>query len=225
MKFEELNGLFDSSTIKPSFDYIHIILALYLFGELGKEEGIGRYRLKEELLVGSGTVKSLITKLNKKIQFITVLSNKNQKKGHILTKKGKIFLDKLKSSIPILKKGDLTQFKDIIIESNDLNAYICLVKNGTRNLTNGIAQRDAAIKINGSGATCLAYDGTKFTFPTQSQLDSSVEQFDIGNSIQEYFKKEFLEVSLSKGDVLIIGLGDSPEKARLAALNAALTLI
>ncbi|MBN1802210.1 MAG: hypothetical protein JW891_11925 [Candidatus Lokiarchaeota archaeon] len=225
MKFEELHELFDSSTIKPSFDYIHIILALYLFGELGEEEGIGRYRLKEELLVGSGTVKSLITKLNKKIQFITVLSNRNQKKGHVLTKKGENFLSKIKNAIPVLKKGDLSQFKDIIIESKDVDAYICLVKNGSRNLTNGIAQRDAAIKINGSGATCLVYDGIKFTFPTRSPADSNMEQFDVGKPIQDYFKKELSNISLSKGDVLIMGLGDSPEKARLAALNAALTLI
>ena len=58
--FEDLDDLFNSATIKPSFDYIHIILAIYLFGELEDQEGIGRYRLKEELLIGSGTAKSLI---------------------------------------------------------------------------------------------------------------------------------------------------------------------
>ncbi|MFX1238081.1 MAG: DUF4443 domain-containing protein [Promethearchaeota archaeon] len=225
MKFEELDELFDSATIKPSFDYIHIILALYIFGELSKEEGIGRYRLKEELMIGSGTVKSLITKLNKKKQFIKVIITNNQKKGHVLTKKGQLFLNKIKEKIPILKEGDLSKFRDIIIEAEDLKAYMSLIKDAAPNITNGIAQRDAAIKINGSGATCLVFNGNKFVFPTLSKVGSEMEQVEINDRIQSYFKEQLIDIELDKNDVLIVGLGESIEKARLASLNAALTLI
>ena len=223
--FEELDDLFNSATIKPSFDYIHIILALYLFGELDEREGIGRYRLKEELLIGSGTAKSLITKLNKTINFISVVSNKNQKKGHQLTKKGKNFLTKMKNFIPIIKKGDLKILKDILIESEDNNSYFCLVKDGGTKITNGIAQRDAAIKINGSGATCLIYNGSKFIFPPHAFSEGDMNNVEISKNVQEYFEKELTDVSLEVNDVIIIGLGDSPQLARLATLNAALTLI
>ena len=69
--FEELDPLWHSPTIKPSFELVHVILALFIFEE--NEEGIGRYRLQKELSIGSGTAKSLIIKLKKDLNFIMVL--------------------------------------------------------------------------------------------------------------------------------------------------------
>ena len=188
-------------------------------------EGIGRYRLREELLIGSGTAKSLITKLNKNIHFISVISNKNQKKGHQLTQKGKNYLNKFKKIIPILKQGDLDILKDILIDFKEIFAFFCLIKNAAKNITNGIAQRDAAIKINGSGATCLIYKDYKFKFPTSSLPNDDMNDVDISKNVQEYFKKELIDFNLESNDVIIIGSGDSSQKARLATMNAALTLI
>jgi hypothetical protein len=225
MKFNEIEGLFESATIKPTFEYIHVILALYLFGK--EEGGIGRYRLKEELLIGSGTARSLIEKLNERINFITVLSEKNKKKGHILTKVGQAFLDKLKEKIPLVEEGDLSILKEILIESENLNSYYCLIKNAAGLITNGIKQRDAAIKIEGSGATCLVYNGNNLTFPPEAFSDHEMEKIKISDTVQEYFKSSIARIKfdLERNDVIIIGLGESPEKARLAAMNAALTLI
>ena len=87
--FDELDTLFQSPTIKPSFEKVHVILALFIFEEY--KDGIGRYRLQNELQIGSGTAKSLIIKLNKTINFITVLTDD---RGHILTKPGLNFLKK-----------------------------------------------------------------------------------------------------------------------------------
>ena len=223
--FKELDELFDSATIKPSFDYIHVILALYLFGELDEQEGIGRYRLREELLIGAGTAKSLITKLNKKIGFISVISNKNQKKGHRLTEKGKKFLEKIKQIIPIIKEGDLSILKDIIIETNNMSSYFCLVRNAGSKIKDGIDQRDAAIKVNGSGSTCLIYNGKQFIFPRGAFLENENEQVDVSKKVQDYFKAQLEGIELKNNDVLIIGLGENSKNARLASLNAALTLI
>ena len=225
MKFDELEKLFESSTIKPSFDYIHAILALYLFAELGEQEGIGRYRLKEELLIGSGTAKSLISKLNTKVNFIRVLSRNNQKKGHILTNSGFTFLSKIKQKIPVLKEGDLSVLKDIIIKIENMKSFFCLIRNGAKNLTNGVKQRDAAIKIDGSGATCLVYNGNRLIFPPKAFSESEIDSIEISENVQEYFNVQLSENELEKNDVIIIGLGESAAKARLAALNAALTLI
>ena len=55
-ELSELKPLFESLTIRPTFDYVHIILSLFIFGE--NPGGIGRYRLKDELQIGSGTAKS-----------------------------------------------------------------------------------------------------------------------------------------------------------------------
>jgi len=222
--FEELDNLFESETIRPTFEIVHIILALYIFGE-NYPEGIGRYRLKNELLIGSGTAKSLIKKLNEKINFIYV-PDENIRKGHVLTENGLNFLKKVKIKIPFITEGDIEVLKDIIIESENSKAFICQVKDSGLKITNGMAQRDAAIKINGQGATCLIYNGTRFLFETNPSLDGKA-QIKINDEIQEYFTSLIQELNsnLEINDVLIIGLGDVPELARLASINAALTLI
>ena len=220
---DRLNELFESNTIKPTFDFVHIILALIIFGK--NPEGIGRYRLQRDLMIGSGTARSLIRKLNEIGKFITVL-DQNKRKGHVLTTKGLEFLKKIKKHIPLLEKGDLNILKSIIIENKNLYAYYCLIKKAKNKLKSGIEQRDAAIKVNGSGATCLIYDGKNLKLPSSPFLENK-DDLNLNNNIQKYFKIRVSDnnAELEEGDVIIIGLGNSDEKARLAALNSALTLI
>ena len=215
--FNELRDLFESPTIKPAYEYVHVILALFIFGE--NEDGIGRYRLTKDLLIGSGTARSLIDKLNRNLNFLEVLSDNNKTKGHILTNKGKKFLEKLQEKLPIIKEGDLTLFQDIIIQTQKSNPYFCLIKNASDKITNGIDQRDAAIKIGGTGATCLTYNGKDLEFPSMSET--------VDQKILNYFKTQITQqnIKLEKNDVIIIGSGDNSQKSRLAALNAGLTLI
>ncbi|MFX1453389.1 MAG: DUF4443 domain-containing protein [Promethearchaeota archaeon] len=246
---EELNKLYISDTIKPTFENVHVILALYIFGE--NFNGIGRYRLKEELLIGSGTAKSLITRLNKRLGFISVL-NRNIRKGHVLTERGLKFLNKVKKKIPFIRKGDLSILKDIIIETESVNIYFCQIKNAIDKITNGIDQRDAAIKVGGIGATCLVYDGENLIYPLSFVTDVNNSKTIISKRILEYFIEEINESNsnLEKEDIIIIGLAnieseynrlkilindkeylknkaliDADRRARLSALNAALTLI
>ena len=220
---DKLNELFESSTIKPTFDYVHIILALIMFGK--NPEGIGRYRLQKELMIGSGTARSLIKKLNEIGNFITI-SDQNKRRGHILTEKGLEFLKKIKKKIPLLEKGDLKILKDIIIENKNAYAYFCLIKKASTKLKSGIEQRDAAIKVNGSGATCLIYYDNVLKLPSSPILENK-EVLNLSTNLQKYFKIRISDnnAELEGGDVIIIGLGDTQEKARLAALNSALTLI
>lgn len=215
--FNELRDLFESPTIKPAYEYVHVILALYIFSE--NEDGIGRYRLTKDLLIGSGTARSLIDKLNRNLNFLEVLSDNNKSKGHILTNKGKLFLNKLQNKIPIIKEGDLTIFQDLIIKAQQTNPYYCLVRNAANKISNGIEQRDAAIKIGGTGATCLTFNGEYLVFPTMSEK--------VDEDILTYFKAQLdkQNLNLERNDVIIIGSGDNPQKSRLAALNAGLTLI
>lgn len=221
---DELEELFESETIKPTYDYVHIILAMFIFEE--NPNGIGRYRLKEELLIGSGTAKSLIKKLNEKLNFISVF-NGNIRKGHVLTENGLKFLNKVKKKIPFLKKGDISILKDIIIESEDVRVYFCQIKNAGDRLTKGIEQRDAAIKVGGIGATCLVYDGKNIIYPVNYISDTEKTKMTINKQPYKYFNEEIIksDSKLEKRDVIIIGLGNKLERARIAALNAALTLI
>ena len=224
-ELNELKPLFESLTIRPTFDYVHVILSLFIFGE--NPEGIGRYRLKDELQIGSGTAKSLVKKLKDVSEFIVVPDEGTRKrKGHVLTKKGDKFFAKVKKKIPLLEKADITFLKDIIIEPENVNPYFCLVKNATKKIKNGIEQRDAAIKVNGSGATCLVYNGKDIIFPSKYIDNSSEEQKKINQKTLKYFtsKIEKAKVLFEKNDVIIIGLGENLQISRLAALNAALTL-
>ena len=226
----ELDPLFASPTIKPTFDYVHIILSLFLFGE--NTEGIGRYRLQKELQIGAGTVKSLFNKLKKVTNFIIVPSEGEtnvgelQRRGHVLTQKGSEFLAKVKRKIPLLKKADLEYLQDIIIKQEYVNSYFCLVKKVSTKLSDGVEQRDAAIKVKGSGATCLVYDGVNLFFPTKIEFIDDKDNIKINPKTLNYFKSEIedAKVKIEKDDVIIIGSGDNHQKARLATLNAALTL-
>ena len=222
--FEELEPLFLSSTIKPTFEKVHIILALFIFDE--NPEGIGRYRLRRELLIGEGTAKSLIKKLNEKVQFITVV-DKRIRKGHVLTDIGLNYLTKIKKFIPFILKGESSMLKDLIIDAERIYSYFCLIKNAYHKMTNGINQRDAAIKVNGSGATCLVYNGIELIFPSKPHVESINADMVLNKTPSIYFKSQLSgrNIKLEKNDVIAIGSGDSPQKARLATLNAALTLI
>jgi hypothetical protein len=202
---------------------VHIILALFIFGD--NPTGIGRYRLKEDLLIGSGTSKSLITKLNEKINFISVL-NGNIRKGHVLTKSGKEYLAKIKTKLPLIKEGNISILQDTIIHSEKANAYFCQVKNAANRLTNGIEQRDAAIKVGGLGATCIVFNGNHLVFPSGYVVAADKANMTVNENVHDYFKKEINSINskLEKNDVIIIGLGENLNKARLAAASAALTL-
>ncbi|MFX1444701.1 MAG: DUF4443 domain-containing protein, partial [Promethearchaeota archaeon] len=217
---EELNDLLDSATIKPTFEYVHIILAILIFNN--NPNGLGRYRLEKELAIGSGTAKSLINKLKKKINFISVFED-NIRKGHVLTNKGKEFLIKFKNKIPFLIQGEPTILKDIIIESENSSVYICQVKNSANKITNGIVQRDAAVKVNGKGASCIVYNGKDFIFKISPSSEEDKEHMRVNEEVQNYFKKVIIgsNSNLEKNDVIILGLGKNSEIARLAALNAA----
>ncbi len=223
--FEELDTLFQSPTIKPSFEKVHVILALFIFEE--NKDGIGRYRLQKELLIGSGTARSLIKKLNKSINFVIVLTDENKRKGHILTREGSDFLKKIKKKIPLIEAGDPMELKDIVIKPEGNNPYFCLVRGVSDKISNGIEQRDAAIKIGGVGATCLLYNGKNLIFPLHTASENEIEPMKVENNTFKYIDTLFTKkrAHLEENDVVIIGLGENPKKARLAALNAALTIL
>ena len=228
---KDLDSMFESDTIKPTFNHAHILLSLFIFENHPK--GIGRYRLKEELIIGKGTARSLITRLKEKVDFIKVSGGKDQngqpknRLGHILTEKGMKYLEGVKRKIPLLIRGDLEILKEIIVEAERNYPFICVIKQGESKIKYGMEQRDAAIKVDGSGATCLVFNGNHFVFPASTSVNNQDLKEKANKNIEDYFKNLIFSANntLERGDVFIIGLGDDPNKARLASLNAALTLI
>jgi len=63
-------------------------------------------------------------------------------------------------------------------------------------------------------------------FPTKTAFKDDKDNTKINPKTLNYFKSEIegVNVKLEKNDVIIIGSGDNYQKARLATLNAALTL-
>ncbi|MFW9877599.1 MAG: DUF4443 domain-containing protein, partial [Candidatus Thorarchaeota archaeon] len=198
--FEELDILFQSSTIRPTFEKVHVLLALFIFDE--NRDGIGRYRLQKELLIGEGTAKSLIKKLNKNIKFIKV-KDERKRKGHFLTEEGLEYLNKIKKFIPIIKEGKSSILKDIIIETEIIFTYFCLIRNAVYKISNGVSQRDAAIKVSGSGATCLVFNGKDLIFPSKSHLEYNMV---VNKTLHTYFESELSNenIKLEKNDVIAI---------------------
>ncbi len=198
-----LQSLLSSPTITARFSYVHVILALFNFAE--KSNGIGRYALGKTLNIGEGMSRSIVTKLQEK----NIISRKSKRKGHILTPEGMKLYEKIRSYI--FHYGPAPEVcKKIIVKGQP---YLCFVRGGADRVGLGIEVRDAAIKIGGYGATCLVVQQQSLKFPQdKTQLDSEMQE--------SLFKKG----PLQEGDVIIIGAGETEAIARLAALNAALSI-
>lgn len=195
--------IIDEKAPGPSitFSVFHMLRAL----ELIAEKAIGRSKLAEELEVGEGAVRTIISRL-KDAELITTL-----KKGCILTSKGlqvwngykKVFRSKVE-----IGKNELTL--------TDYNLAI-LVKNRSCKVKSGIEQRDAAIMVGARGATTIMCKGARLIIPSVS--DNMVEDF------PEAADQIFRLLQPEENDVVVIGSADSLLKAEYGTLAAAWTLV
>ncbi|MBA7503967.1 hypothetical protein ES706_02592 [subsurface metagenome] len=242
---ESFKKFYVSKTLKPNFKYVHLVLTLFLFEEHLK--GFGRYKLQEELLISSGMAKSIFNKLKEN----NMIKKETQRKGHILSVKGKDILKKIKEKIVSIRKGNIILSKMAFGNS----FYIAQIKDVFNKLTDGMAQRDASIKIkdlvdnlkikigknectikvNNIGATCLIYEDKQLKLPEYKDRSNFIYDFSITEDIQDYLYKE---LSLQNKDTIIIGgssidIKENIEKnqkciieeriARLVAINSALS--
>ena len=207
-RLKELPNIFKSETIKPSFKEVHVLLALMVFGEQIK--GIGRYKLKKELVLTEGKVKSLLSRMKK----MDLIKSDSRISGHVITDNGREMLEELlqKLSIPKVPTFD---FKRISVGNY---AYYTVVFNAIGKIKTGMEQRDEVIKIGGTGATCLIYTKHGFEFPKSQSSDDT-------NEILDYIVVDLDESKIKIGDILIVGTGDNEYISKLATLSAALTLV
>jgi hypothetical protein len=204
---KDLPNLLKSQTIQPSFKEIHVILALIIIND--QEKGIGRYRLKNELNLPEGAVKSLLTKMKKN----ELIETDSRISGHKISQRGQSILTELFTKItpPEIPTFD---YKSLVIGQY---AYYSLARNIGDHVKSGIEQRDDAIKIGGTGATCLIFKDKILSFPKSSIPDSI--------SVPPSIKTSELKYDIKENDVLVIGAAENQYLARLVTLNVCYGLI
>ena len=186
-----------------SFDMVHVFKTLQLIQENGH---VSREKLCKDLGLGEGTIKTLVRHL--KMQNLIESTNA----GTTMTKKGNSFFSELLSSIP----SEISLSK-CAITLGKFN-YAVLVKQMSSMIKDGIAQRDAAIRMGASGATTLLFKDNKFLFP-QTDFDSLKDEHQLSEQMIKNLHPQ-------DGDVIIIGSDNySRMKAEFAAKSAALRTI
>jgi len=186
-----------------SFDMVHVFKTLQLIQENGH---VSREKLCEDLGLGEGTIKTLVRHL--KMQNLIESTNA----GTTMTKKGNSFFSELLSSIP----SEISLSK-CAITLGKFN-YAVLVKQMSSMIKDGIAQRDAAIRMGASGATTLLFKDNKFLIP-QTKFDSLKDEHHLSEQMIKNLHPQ-------DGDVIIIGSDNySKMKAEFAAKSAALITI
>ncbi|HET7242016.1 MAG TPA: DUF4443 domain-containing protein [Nitrososphaeraceae archaeon] len=186
-----------------SFDMVHVFKTLQLIQENGH---VSREKLCKDLGLGEGTIKTLVRHL--KMQNLIESTNA----GTTMTKKGNSFFSELLSSIP----SEISLSK-CAITLGKFN-YAVLVKQMSSMIKDGIAQRDAAIRMGASGATTLLFKDNKFLIP-QTEFDSLKDEHQLSEQMIKNLHPQ-------DGDVIIIGSDNySRMKAEFAAKSAALITI
>lgn len=185
----------------PTFSVFHILNAI----EVMAKQPIGRCMLAENLKVGGGAVRTIISRLQK-AGLITV-----SKAGCVLTKEGlslwKEYKTIFKEKIEI-EKSELT-----LAEYN----FAILVKNHAHKVKSGMEQRDAAVMVGAKSATTLLFKGQRLIIPSVS--NNVAEDFPrAAGQILKFLKPE-------ENDVIIIVSANTPEKAHYGALAAAWALL
>jgi Mn-dependent DtxR family transcriptional regulator len=186
-----------------SFDMVHVFKTLQLIQENGH---VSRETLCEDLGLGEGTIKTLLRHL--RMQNLIESTNAGTK----MTKKGNSFFSELLSSIPTE-----TSLSKCAITLGKFN-YAILVKQMSSMIKDGIAQRDAAIRMGAFGATTLLFKDNKFLIP-QTDFDSLKDEHQLSEQMVKNLHPQ-------DGDVIIIGTDNySRMKAEFAAKSAALITI
>jgi hypothetical protein len=184
-----------------SFSEVHVFKALQLMKE---NRRVSRAMLCRELVLGEGAIKTLI----KHMKMDGLISTTNG--GTKMTPKGKEICYQITSSIP-----SETSLPKCSVALGKFN-HAVLLKKLSYVVKSGIEQRDAAIKMNGTGATTLLYIDKKLVMPTNIHQDSLREEPAIRKLLIEKLKPKL-------DDVIIIGSSDYDSKtAELSAKNAAL---
>lgn len=187
----------------PKFDEAHVN---WVFWKIANNEPMGRKMAVQETGLGEGSVRTILDKLD---QYGLV---KSARSGRALSEDGKKVVQRMKQLMRVEKTGAME------MTGADNNCLV-LVKQAAGNVGEGMEQRDAAIKVGGSGATTLVVASGRLMMPG---FDESIDMGDRYSRDVERIR-EILDPE--EGDVVVIGSERDPRKAEEAAWVAASTLL
>jgi predicted transcriptional regulator len=177
----------------PLFQPFHILKALWHIQQL---EPLGRKELSEQLGIGEGSARTLISYLEEKGWA------KTARQGISLSDGGHALLEKIGIMAKEVHAGKIT------VGEVD---FAIRLRNCASRVSNGIDQRDEAIKVGASGATTLLFR-KKLVF---------TDGFDVAESDSRAARVLSQDFELAEGDVLIIGCSPEPGRAMDGAFAAA----
>jgi hypothetical protein len=185
-----------------SFGAVHVFVALQLMQARGR---VSRDTLAKELWLGSGAVKTLV----KHMKMSGLIETSNG--GTRMTAKGRGVCEGLTGVMP--SEMSVPRSSVALGKYN----YAVLLKELGFAVRSGIEQRDAAIRIGGTGATTLLYRDGGFAMP-DSRQDPLKNEPGLRRDLVE-------KLGPQEGDAVVIGGADGGKAAELAAKNAALATI
>jgi len=182
-----------------SFSIPHVFKALQL---LSKQKYVSRKLFCDELHIGEGAVRTLISHL-KQDGFVDVI-----KAGTFLTPKGKILSKKFLDIIPAQCKIDSCNI------AREKYNHVMLLKNYSKIICNGMDQRDFAIMYGAKSATTLLFENGKFVFPNETE-DALKKDVKVKKLLLEKLRPQ-------EKDIIIIASSDDVIVSEISAINAML---
>ncbi|MBO3802726.1 MAG: hypothetical protein JTT11_02440 [Candidatus Brockarchaeota archaeon] len=169
------------------------------------EEGarVSRAELGTHLGLGSGAVKSLISKLHDSRLL------KTSKSGNALSEEGREIVRRLRSAVPIVSAVPVR-----LISTGRKNVA-AVVRGVDAKKLKPVTIRDEAVRAGGSGATTLFFDGKSISVP---------EVYDDLARVSGFDARALSRLGLRKGDVIVVAGGDSLQAASLACVTAVVGL-
>lgn len=191
--------IIDAPQYGPMFRFTDasVYWAMYVLSD-GKR--MGRKRLAEESGVGEGSMRRILNTL-KENNFIEI-----KQTGITITKAGLAYL----AELPI-RIIDVDASKIIL---GDYSQAV-LVKNASKQIDNGLQQRDAGIRAGALGCTTVVMRDGELILPPDWSIDEN--EPDVAAHIKEVS-------GMVDEDIIIIGSADNKVSAINAALSAAFEL-
>lgn len=197
---ETLIGASKARGPAPTFNLYDMVESILVLGEKGS---VGRGRLGEELMLGPGAVRTLISRLKAK-GYIAI-----GRVGCRLTKKGLSLYGELSAKLVFrgrLRCGDLGK-----------ECFSVCVR-GAPSGFSVLRLRDVAVKAGANGALILSYVSGEFFFAGENVSFEKTQKHEWVLDLKSRF-------GFRDGDMLIVAFAEEKRAARDGALAAALSLL
>ena len=173
---------------------------------IGNAGSIGRQSLAKSSGLGEGSIRTVLKKF-RQMRYVAA-----DTAGCYLTNSGKELYQTLSKKLsPVLPLPTTT----LVV---GFSQVAVLVRNGTASVSNGIEQRDSAVRAGAVGATTYVIKLGKFAIPGGS---ADCEK-DFPGKTWSFLRDE---LKPKNGDAVILCGAHDAETAKLGALSAALTIL